>query len=119
MSLRRKGCRRRRPGEVVLIDAGIAVVALSDDGKQVYRQLQRRELRVAADLLSGDLIDRCAEVIIGALGPFGFGSAQERGVGSRVRPWIRVPQLQVRDYRDLLLHGRERAERRRKLIERL
>ena len=97
MSFRRQRRRRRRPGEIVLIDAGIAVVALADDRQQIHRQLQRRQLRVAADLLGGDLIDRRAQVIIRAFGALGLGGAQERGVRGRMRAGIGVPQFQVRD----------------------
>ena len=95
MRLGRQRRRRRRPGEVVLIDAGVAVVALADDRQQVHRQFERRQLRLVADLLGGDLIDRRAEIVVGALGLLRLGGAQERGVGGGVRARIRVPQLQV------------------------
>ena len=38
MGLGGQGGRRRRPGEVVLVDAGVAVVALADGREQVHRQ---------------------------------------------------------------------------------
>ncbi len=97
MRLGRQRRRRRRPGEIVLIDAGVAVVALADRLEQVHRQLERRQLRLLADLLRGDLIDRGAEVVVGALGPLRLGRAQERGVRGRMRAGIGVLQLQVRD----------------------
>ena len=109
--------RRRRPREIVLIDAGVAVVALADGREQVHRHLERRQLRLLADLLGGDLIDGRAEVVVGALGQLRPGRAQEGGVGGRVRAGIGVPQLQVRDRRHVLLDRRQRAQDRRKLVE--
>ena len=61
MRLGRERRRRRRPGEAILIDARVAVVAHAGERVQVHRQLERRQLRVAADLLRGDLVDRRAE----------------------------------------------------------
>ena len=97
MRLRRQRRGGRRPGKIVLVDAGVAVVALADHLQQVHRQLQRRQLRLLADLLRGDLIDRRAEVVVGALGQLRLGRAEERGVRSRVRAGIGVLQLQVGD----------------------
>ena len=76
--LGRKRRRRRRPREVVLIDARVAVVALTDRLEQIHRQLQRRQQRLLADLLRGNLIDRRAQVVVGAFGPFRLRRAQER-----------------------------------------
>ena len=87
-------------------------------GQQVHRHLERRQLRLLADLLGGDLIDGRAEVVVGALGQLGPGRAQEGGVGGRVRAGVGVPQLQVRDRRDVLLDRRQRAQDRRQLVER-
>ena len=95
VGLARQRRRRRRPRQVVLVDAGVAVVALADERQQVHRQFERRQLRVLADLLGGDLIDRRAQVVVGALGALGPGGAQERGVRGRVRAGVGVPQLQV------------------------
>ena len=64
MRLGRQRRRRRRPREVVLVDAGVAVVALADGREQVHRQLERRQLRLLADLLGGDLVDGRAEVVV-------------------------------------------------------
>ena len=46
MSLGRKRRGGRRPGEIVLVDAGIAVVALADRGEQIHGQLERRQPRL-------------------------------------------------------------------------
>ena len=91
----RKRRRRRRPREVVLVDARVAVVALAHRLEQIHRQLQRRQQRLLADLLRGDLVDRRAQVVVGAFGPFRLGRAQERGVRRGMRAGIRVLQLQV------------------------
>ena len=117
MGLGRQRRRRRRPREVVLIDAGVAVVALADGREQVHREFERRQLRLLADLLRGDLVDGRAEVVVRALGQLRPGRAQERAVGRRVRAGIGVAQLQVRDRRDVLLDRRQRAENRRQLVE--
>ena len=87
----------RRPGKIVLIDAGVAVVALADDLQQIHRQFERRQLRLLADVLGGDLIDGGAEVIVGAFGQLGLGGAEEGGVGSRMAAGIGVLQFQIRD----------------------
>ena len=52
MRLGRERRRRRRPREVVLIDARVAVVALADGLEQIHRQLERRQQRLLADLLA-------------------------------------------------------------------
>ena len=119
VGLGRQRRRRRRPREVVLIDAGVAVVALADGREQVHRHLERRQLRLLADLLGGDLVDGRAEVVVGALGQLRPGRAQEGGVGGRVRAGIGVPQLQVRDRRHVLLDRGQRAQDRRQLVERV
>jgi hypothetical protein len=36
MSFRRERSRRRGPGKIVLIDAGVTVIALTHDGQQVH-----------------------------------------------------------------------------------
>ena len=74
--LGRQRRRRRRPGQVVLINAGVTIVALSRRLQHVHRQLERRQLRVAADLLRGDLIHGRAEIIIRTLRVLGAGGAE-------------------------------------------
>ena len=76
--------RRRRPGEIVLIRAGEAVIAIADRGQQIHAQLERRQRRVFADVLRGDLVDRRAELVIRAFGHLGLGGAEEGGIGGRV-----------------------------------
>ena len=117
MGLGRQRRRGRRPRQIVLVDAGVAVVALAHRGEQIHRQLERRQPRLLADLLRRDLIDRRAQVVVGALGPLRLGGAQEGGVGRRVRAGIGVLQLQIRDHRELIDQRRQRAEDRRKLGE--
>src|SRR6185503_19485921 len=48
---------RRRPRETILIHARVAVVAHARERVQVHRELERRQLRLAADLSGGDLVD--------------------------------------------------------------
>ena len=110
--------RRRRPREVVLVHAGVAVVALPDHFHQIHRQLERGQLRLLPHLLRGDLIDRRAEIVVAAFGPLRFGGAQERRIRRGVRAGIRVLQLHVAEHRHVLHHGRQRAERRRQLGQR-
>jgi hypothetical protein len=55
---------RRRPGQAILIDARVAVVADAGERVQVHRELERRQLRLAANLLGGDLVDRRAQKIV-------------------------------------------------------
>ena len=52
----------RRPGEIVLVDARISVVALTHGLQQVHRQLERRKLRLFPGLVGEDLIHRDADV---------------------------------------------------------
>ena len=59
---------RRRPRQAVLIDTRISVVAYACERIQIHRQFERRQLRVAADLLRRNLIDRRAQVVVRALG---------------------------------------------------
>ena len=111
VGLGRQGRRRRRPRQIVLIDARVAVVALADRLEQVHRQLQRRQQRLVADLLRGNLIDGRSQVIVGAFGPLRPGGAEERGVGCRMRAGVGVPQLQVGDDRELIGNRGQRPER--------
>ena len=68
-----------------LIDARVAVVAHAGERVQIHRELERRQLRLAADLLRRDLVDRRAEKVVRALGVFGERRAQESGVRGVVR----------------------------------
>src|SRR5262249_29443795 len=70
-------------------------------------------LRLAPELLGGELVRRRAEVVVGALGVFGRNAAEERRVRRRMRAGVGVLQLQVRQHRDVVLHRRQRAEDRR------
>ena len=115
MGLSRKGRRWRRPREIVLVDARIAVVALTHHLEQIHRQLQRRQQCFLADLLRSDLIDRRAQVVVRALGPFRRGRAEEGGVGGRMGAGIGVLQLQVGDHRQLIHDRAQRLERGRQL----
>ena len=117
MRLARQRRRRRGPREIVLIDAGVAVVALAGDRQQIHGQFERGELRAPADLLGGDLIGGGSQVIVRAFREPGPGGAQECGVGGRVRAGIGVAQLQVADDRDVVLDRRQRGQRGRKLVE--
>ena len=101
-SARQRG-RRRRPRQIVLIDAGETVVALAHGLEQIHRHLERRKLRLLSDLLGRHLIDGDSEMVVGAFGPFGFRGAQECRVGGRVRARIGVLQLQVGENRYLIL----------------
>src|SRR4030095_9559990 len=62
MRLGRKRRRWRRPGETILIDARVAVVAHAGERVQIHRQLERRQLPVAAHLLRRNLVDGGAEM---------------------------------------------------------
>ena len=115
MGLGRQRRGGRRPREVVLVDAGIAVVALTDHVEQVHRQLERGQLRLLPDLPGRDLVDGGAQVVVGALGPLRLGRAEERGVRRGVGPGVRVPELEIADHRQLVLHRRQRSQARREL----
>ena len=90
---------RRRPRQVVLVDAGEAVVAVADLRDQVGAELERRDRRAAADLLRGDLIDRDAELVVAAFGALRARAAQKRraGRGMVAAGDGRVPHLEVGD----------------------
>ena len=108
--------RRRRPGQVVLIRAREAVIAVADLGDQVGAELQRWKCRVLADVLGGDLIDRRAEVVVAAFGSLRLRAAEERAVGRRmVAGGIRVPQLEVGEHRDLIQERHQRRQRGRQI----
>ena len=109
--------RRRRPRQAVLVDAGVAVVADARERVQVHRQLERRQLRVLADLQGRELVGGGAEEVVGALGVLGVGGAEEPGVRRVVRARVGELQLGVRHHRELLLDGLEGAEDRRQLAQ--
>ena len=110
--------RRRRPGEAILIDAGVAVVAHAGERVQVHRQLERRQLRLAADLPGGDLVDRRAQEIVRALGVLGEGRAQEPRVRCVVRARVGILQARVGDDGQLVFDRFERRQDGRQLRER-
>ena len=100
----------RRPGKIVLIHAGIAIVALTHGLHQIHGELQRRQLSVQPQLLRRHLIHRGAQVIIIAFGVSGLGSTQERGVGGRMRTGIGVGQLHIGQHAQLVLDRLERLQ---------
>ena len=103
IGLGRQRRRRRRPRQVVLIGAGVAVVAVADLRDEVGADLERRNLRVAADGSRRDLIDRRAQLVVAALGPLGARAAQERAVGRGVIAGrVGVAQLEVRHHGDVI-----------------
>ena len=104
MRFRRQRRRRRRPREIILVNTGVAIVALADHLHQVHRELQRRQLRLLTDVLRGDLIDRGSQVVVRAFRQFRLGSAQEGGVGGRMAAGVGVLQFQVRDGGDMFLN---------------
>ena len=115
MRLGGQGRGRRRPRQVVLVDAGVAVVALPDRLQQVHRQFERRQQRLMPDLLRRDLIDGRAQVVVRAFRPLGRRRAEERGVGRRVGAGIGILQLEVADDGQLIDDRRQRLQRRRQL----
>ena len=117
MRFGRQRRRRRRPREIVLVDARVAVIALSDRLEEVHRHLQRRQQRLLSDLFRGNLIDGRAQIVVGAFGPLRLRRAEKRGVRRGVRARIRVLQLEVADDRELIHHRRQRLEGWRQLAE--
>ena len=108
---------RRRPRQVVLIDAGIAVVALAHRGQQIHRQFERGQTRFLAELLRGQLVDRGSQVVVAALGPLGFRRAEVRGIRRRVRAGVGVPQFEVVHHGAVIANVSQRRKRRRQLGE--
>ena len=115
MRLGRERGRGRRPGEAILINARVTVVAHAGERVQVHRELERRQLRLAADLPCGDLVDRRAEKIIRALGVLGEGRAQEPRVGRVVRARVGILQPRVGNDRHVVFDRFERRQNRRQL----
>ena len=85
--------RGRRPGEIVLISAGVAVVALTDHLEVVHGQFEGGQLGSLSNTLSRDLIDRRSQVVVGALRQLGFGGTQEGRVGGSVAAGVGVLQF--------------------------
>ena len=110
MRLGRKRGRRRRPGEAILIDAGVTVVAHAGERVQIHRELERGQLRLAAHLLGRDLVDCRAQIIIRALGVFGDRRAQKRRVGCVMRTRIGILQPHIGDDGHLIFDRLERGE---------
>ena len=84
--------RGRRPGETILIDARVSVVAHAGERVQVHRQLERGQLGLAADLLGRDLVHGRAQKVVRALGVLGEGRAQEPRVRRVVRTRVGILQ---------------------------
>ncbi len=110
---------RRGPRQAVVVDAGVAVVALAGQRHQVHGQFQRRQLRIPAELPGCKLVGRGAQEIVRAFGEFGPRGAQERGVGGCVRAGVGIPQFEVAEHRDVLLYRGQRGENETQLIEAL
>ena len=108
----------RGPGEIVLVNAGVAVVALAGGLEHVHREFERGELGGLADLLGGELVGGGGEAIVVTLGVLGFGGAEEGGVGRGVGAGVGVAQLHVRENGELVAVGREGFEDRREGGER-
>ena len=108
----------RRPRERVHVHAVEAVVAVADDVVEVGRELERRQRRLLAELLRGDLIDRDAHLVVGAFGQLRLHAAQERAVRGRViARRIGVLQLEVAQHRSGASERHQRRQRRRELGE--
>ena len=111
--LHRERRRGRRPGERVDVDAVVAVVAVPDEEAVLQGELERREPRVAAELPRRDLVDRCGQPDVGALGHLRARRAQPARVGARVLGVavgavpLRVAVLHVGENQRLVLHRRE------------
>ena len=112
--VRLRGQRRRRrgPREIVLVDAGVAVVALAGRLQHIHRELEGRELGRVPDLLRRDLVGGRAEIVVGAFGVLRLGRAQKGRVRGRVGAGVGRAQLEVCDRRDVALHAFERLQNR-------
>ena len=75
---------RRLPGDVVLVRARVARVAVARLVHRVAGQLERREPRDVPDMLGRDLVDGHADVDVAPVGLARAGARQERRVGARV-----------------------------------
>ena len=110
--LGRQRRRGRRPRQVVLVGAGVAVVAVAHLGQQVRADLERRQRRVRADRARGNLIDRRPQLVVAALGALRLRAAQEgavrRGV---VAGGVGVAQLQAAQHGHVIDDRRQGEER--------
>ena len=73
-----------RPGQIVLVDAGKAVVAIAHRGEDVHAEFKRGNGGLTTEVLRRDLVDGGTEFVIGAFGLPGFGRAQVGRVGGGV-----------------------------------
>ena len=91
-----------RPGDVVLVSAGIAGVAGTVKTRSFHAELQRIEPREVADLPRGDLIDGNAEVQSGAERFPGVTAGEERRAGAGMVAGTVAPVVGgvVREIRD-------------------
>jgi hypothetical protein len=90
VGLRRHRRRRRLPGDVVLVGARVAGVAVARLVHGVAGELERREPRDLADVLRRHLVDRHADVDVAAVGlP---GAVPVRNVAF-ARAWSPPPSL--------------------------
>src|SRR5581483_5729986 len=76
--------RRRLPGEVVLVGAGVAVVAVAGPAARVAAQLQGGEAGEVADVVGHDLVDGHAGVDVGAAGLLDADAGEEGAAGAGV-----------------------------------
>ena len=103
VSLGGKGRRRRQPGQIVLVRARKAVIAVSNLSDQVRSDFKRRNGCVLADVFRGYLVDRCPQLIVAAFGSLRLRTAEESAVSRRVvARGIRVPELEIRHHRYLI-----------------
>ena len=110
MGFRRQRRRGRRPGQIVLVDTGVAVVADAGQGIQVHRQLERAQRRVLTHLLGGDLVGGGPEMVIGALRVLGERRAQEPRIRRVVCTGIGVLQLHIGHHGELVPDRSQRAK---------
>ena len=115
VGLRRHRRRRRAPGEVVLVGAGIAGVAGPGLPARVAGQLQRGEAREVADLAGDHLVDRDAGADVGGA-LLQADAGQERAVAARVvagavGPAVGRPVVQAAEDLDQALERLQRLER--------
>ena len=101
----------RRPRQVVLIDAGEAVIAVADRGEQVHGEFERGQSRFQPQLFRGDLIDRGAEFVIRTLGHLRLCRAQEARVGGGVIAGrVSGLVLDIAQHREAVQVGHQRTQ---------
>ena len=113
--LRRHRRGRAAPREAVRVGAAVAGVAVADRARLVAAELDRREPRVAADRVCGDLIDRDAGLDVGArrLARVDARQVTRRGarvVAGAVGQGVRVLLRQARDDQRVLAQRLERLQ---------